>query len=153
VDCLASISIQSAESQQKTDGIISGDRAWMMHAAVLTPEGPTSAGCEASSLDTSHVSEITQSAPAGQGPTKAHRIHLKHVIKQFRAVEKRLASFLGKHAGNFLELLADVRSKCKLTTPLLPCFTLLLESTDGRPFSYLQAGEVWGRLYCCATFR
>lgn len=72
--------------------------------------------------------------PAGSGPTKAHKLHLKHVIKQFRALEKRLASLLNKHAAQFLELLGDVRERIGCTTALLTPFHLVLETTDGKPF-------------------
>jgi hypothetical protein len=72
---------------------------------------------------------------AGSGPTKAHRLHLRHVIKQLRALEKRLASVLNKHAAQFLELLADVRDRVSCTAHHLAPFSLLLETSDGVPFS------------------
>jgi hypothetical protein len=88
----------------------------------------------------------SSAAPAGQGPTKAHRIHLKHVIKQFRACEKRLASLLAKHSGPFLEILANVRSELGIATSLLPCFSMLLETSDGRPLVAALGSEVRCRL-------
>jgi hypothetical protein len=82
------------------------------------------------------------SGPAGQGPTKAHRLHLKHIQKQFRAWEKRLAALLAKHVSPFLEMLTEVRNAMGITAGLLPCFSLLLETADGRPFAAAHIGEV-----------
>ena len=79
---------------------------------------------------------------AGQGPTKAHRLHLKHVQKQFRAWEKRLAALLAKHVAPFLELLAQLRSTLNIAAGLLQCFSLLLETADGRPFAAAHIGDV-----------
>lgn len=71
---------------------------------------------------------------AGSGPTKAHRLHLKHVIRQFRAVEKRLASLMMKNTPEFLELLAEMRIAMKISSEMIPCFSLLLEGPDGKQF-------------------
>lgn len=71
---------------------------------------------------------------SGSGPTKAHRLHLKHVIRQFRAVEKRLASLMMKNTPEFLELLAEMRIAMKISSEMIPCFSLLLEGPDGKQF-------------------
>lgn len=75
-----------------------------------------------------------QSSLAGSGPTKAHRLHLKHVIRQFRAVEKRLASMLLKYTPAFLDLLAEMRDVMSITSEIIPCYSLLLEGPDGKQF-------------------
>jgi len=75
----------------------------------------------------------------GSGPTKAHRIYLKHVIREYRAQEKRLAAHLLKFALPFLEVLRDVKEEMKIFAEMLPCFSLLLETFNGLPFS---AGDV-----------
>ena len=80
------------------------------------------------------VSSIGLCAHPGSGPTKAHRLHLKHVIRQFRAVEKRLASMLLKHTPAFLDLLADMRGIMGITSEIIPCYSLLLEGPDGKQF-------------------
>jgi hypothetical protein len=85
---------------------------------------------------------------AGQGPTKAHRIHLKHIIKQFRACEKRLASLLTKHMPAYLELLAEVQTVLGTNYGLLPCCGLLIETPDGRPFAAASVGAVRIRQSC-----
>lgn len=70
----------------------------------------------------------------GSGPTKAHRIYLKHVIREYRAQEKRLAAHLLKFALPFLEVLRDVREEMNISAEMLPCFSLLLENFNGLPF-------------------
>jgi hypothetical protein len=61
-------------------------------------------------------------------------LHLKHVIRQFRALEKRLSGFLLKYTPPFLELLSELREIMGISSDLLPCFSLLLEGPDGKPF-------------------
>ena len=80
----------------------------------------------------------------GSGPTKAHRIYLKHVIREYRAQEKRLAAHLLKFAQPFLEVLRDVREEMGLSAAMLPCFSLLLENFNGLPF---RASEVCALLW------
>lgn len=63
-------------------------------------------------------------------------------MKQFRAVEKRLAAFLAKSGAAFVDLLEGIKVELGLGDGLLPCFSLLLETTAGRPFSLSASPEV-----------
>lgn len=78
---------------------------------------------------------------AGQGATKAHRIHLRHVTKQFRATEKRLAQLLATNAGAFLKALAEVRGIVRADDDPLLMMGFLLEGTDGKPYQALGGDE------------
>lgn len=68
---------------------------------------------------------------AGSGPTKAHKLHLKHVLKQFQAVEKGLSEFVAKYASPYLELLRLLSKHAECRAELLAPLYLLLEATDG----------------------
>jgi hypothetical protein len=84
----------------------------------------------------------------GSGPTKAHRLHLKHVIRQFRAVEKRLASMLLKYTPAFLTLLAEMRDLMSITSEIIPCYSLLLEGPDGKQFPMAMVRKPLERPSC-----
>lgn len=68
---------------------------------------------------------------AGSGPTKAHKLHLKHVLKQFQAVEKGLSEYVAKYASPYLELLRLLSKHAECRAELLAPLYLLLEATDG----------------------
>lgn len=86
--------------------------------------------------------EITRGPLTHAGaPSKAQRIHLRHVVRQFRGLEKRVAALLLQHTPRFLALLERIGNACGSGAPDLALpFCLLLERQDGAP---LMPADVW----------